>query len=86
MNTSVENKVTILSDFWMSFRDDEDYTDLIEYGDLAFPLAYAIDNQIVKITDKAKEFIDEVFELLCSSLGVEDTGFETLDEMIEAQE
>jgi hypothetical protein len=85
MITAIESKVNILSDFWMSFRDDEQYTDIIEYGDLAFPLSYAIENEIVKLTPRAETFIDEVFELLCSALGIEDTGFDSLDEMLDAQ-
>jgi hypothetical protein len=85
MNTSVENKVSILSDLWMTYRDDEEFEDLFDYADLAFPLAYAIDSGLVKINDKIVPFIDETFELLLNSLDVEDTGFETLDEMLQLE-
>jgi hypothetical protein len=55
----------------------------MSYGDLGLPLAYAIDNKIVSNTDEAQGFIEEVFELLLGILGVEeDTGFETLDDIL----
>ena len=62
--TSQENKALILSDLWMNFRDDEQFEDFVEYNDLGLPLAYAVANGIVPMTDKAKSFIDEAFDLL----------------------
>jgi hypothetical protein len=85
MTTPIESKAAILSDFWMSFRDDENYQDFIEYADLALPLSYAIDAGIIKNNEKVSAFIEEAFELLCSSFGIEDTGFDSLDEMLDAQ-
>jgi hypothetical protein len=55
----------------------------MSYGDLGLPLAYAIDSGIVKNTPEAQNFIEEVFELLLGILGIdEDTGFETLDDIL----
>jgi hypothetical protein len=85
MNTTPENKIAILSDLWINYRSEEAFADLFEYADLAFPLAYAIENEIVKNSDKATPFIDETFELLLSSSDIEeDTGFESLDEIFES--
>jgi hypothetical protein len=83
MATSFEDKVAILSDLWLSYRNDEEFADLIEYADLGLPLAYAIDNEIVSRTDRASEFIDEAFELLLAGLDVEDDGFEALDDILQ---
>ena len=81
--TTFENKCGILSQVWLDFRDDENFTDFMSYGDLGLPLAYAIDNGIVKNTPEAQNFIDEVFELLLGILGIdEDTGFDNLDELL----
>ena len=80
--TTFENKCSILAELWMNERDDEDLKDLFSYGDLGFPLAYAIENGIVEETDKARSFIEEVFDLLISSYGLEDEGFEDYDDII----
>ena len=83
MTTTIENKVIILADLWLNYRYDEEFSDFIEYNDLGLPLAYAISEGIVKITDTAQSFIDETFGLLLAGLGVdEDTGFDTLDDVL----
>lgn len=81
--TTFENKCSILSQVWLEFRDDENFTQFMSYGDLGLPLAYAIDSGIVKNTPESQTFIEEVFELLLGILGMdEDTGFETLDDIL----
>ena len=79
--TPYKVKCEILAEAWMEYRDDEDFADLFKYGDLAFPLAYSITNGIVKSTKKAESFVVEVFDLMISSFGLEDTGFEDLDDI-----
>ena len=79
--TTIENKCSILSELWMDYRDDVNFDDFISYADLGLPLAYAIDNEIVKLTPNAEKFITEAFDLLVTSMGLEDTGFETLDDI-----
>jgi hypothetical protein len=79
--TTIENKCSILSELWMDYRDDVNFADFISYADLGLPLAYAIDNEIVKLTPNAEKFITEAFDLLVTSMGLEDTGFEVLDDI-----
>jgi hypothetical protein len=83
METTFDNKVAILSQLWLDYRDDEEFTDFIEYNDLGLPLAYAISTNIVKSTPTAEKFINETFDLLLAGLDVEDTGFETLEDVLE---
>jgi hypothetical protein len=84
METTIDNKTQILAQLWLDYRDDEEFTDFIEYNDLGLPLAYAIGSNIVKITTQAEKFINETFELLLAGLDLEDTGFESLEELLEA--
>ena len=84
--TPFETKCGILSELWMDYRDDVNFDDLFNYGDLGFPIAYAIENGIVEETDKARAFIDELFDLLVSSMGLEDEGFEDLDDIFLSSE
>lgn len=79
--TTQENKASILAELWMNYRDDVEFQDFIEYNDLGLPLAYLLQSGIVKTTDQADKFIDETFNLLLASLSVEDTGFDTLDDL-----
>lgn len=81
-NTPYSNKYQILADLWLNYKDDEEFQDFVEYNDLGLPLAYAIANEIVKSTDLAEKFINETFDLLLAGLEIEDTGFESLDDLL----
>jgi hypothetical protein len=81
-STSYTDKCAILAELWLNYRGDEQFTDFVEYNDLGLPLAYAIDNDIVKSTEMAQRFVEETFDLLLASLNVEDTGFDGLDALL----
>ena len=83
MTTTFSNKTIILADLWLNYRDDDNFKDFIEYNDIGLPLAYCLANKIVESNAVADKFIDETFDLLLSGLGVEDTGFELLDDLFE---
>ena len=70
----------------MSYRDDMDFLDFIEYNDLGLPLAYAVSNNIVATNPPAIEMINETFTLLLAALQIEDEGFEMLDELFDLSE
>jgi hypothetical protein len=82
MPTSFETRCEILSDLWLNYKADDEFTEFIQYNDLGLPLAYAISEGIVENTPPAENFINETFELLLAGLGIEDEGFENLDEML----
>ena len=84
METTLDNKLSILSELWLDYRDDAEFTDFIEYNDLGLPLAYAISNSIVDVTPSAEKFISETFDLLLAALDLKDTGYEDLTEVLEA--
>jgi hypothetical protein len=81
--TPFTTRCKILSEIWMDYRVDSEFQDFIEYNDLGLPLAYAIAEGIVEKTDIASNFINEAFDILLSALGVEDTGFNSLDDLLD---
>lgn len=84
MTTTIDNKAVILADLWLNYRDDEEFKDFIEYNDLGLPLAYLLNNKIVSRNNLTDNFINETFDLLLEALEiVEDTGFESLDELFD---
>ena len=36
------DKAGVLAELWINYRDDEDFTDFIEYNDIGLPLAYFV--------------------------------------------
>ena len=80
-----QNKITILSELWMNYRDDQELEDFINYNDLGLPLAYFLMNEIVLPTEQAEVYINETYDLLIASLTVEDKQWKSLDEMLGSQ-
>lgn len=81
--TTFSNKCHILAELWMGYRDDEEYQDFVEYNDLGLPLAYAASNDIITLSKDAEQLIEETFDLFITGLGLEDTGFEDLESMLD---
>ncbi len=77
-----ENKITIIAELWMNYRDDDQIKDFVEYNDLGLPLAYLLTNEIVFPTAQAEIYINETYDLLIAALDVEDLEYESLDEMM----
>jgi hypothetical protein len=77
-----ENKITILAELWMNYRDDEDLQDFVEYNDLGLPLAYFLMNEIVLPTSQSELYINETYDLFIASLQVADKEWQSLDELL----
>lgn len=80
-NTPHSDKCEILAELWVNYKDQEDFEDFISYNDLGLPLAYAISYGIVESTELAEKFIGETFDVLLAIYNLEDTGFESLDDI-----
>jgi hypothetical protein len=68
----------------MDYRSDEEFEPFIEYNDLGLPLSYAVAEKIIEKTPLLEQYINETWELLLDSLGIEDMGFEQLSDLFEA--
>ena len=82
MTTDFSNKISILAELWMNYREDDHLDDFMEYNDLGLPMAYLLMNEIVLATEQSVIYIEETFDLLLSALSGEDKGFESLDELL----
>jgi hypothetical protein len=81
MNTSIEKRCEILGDLWLQYGDQDELSDYMEYNDLGLVLAFSITEDIVKSTVVAEAYINESFDLLLEAMNLEDTGYETLNEI-----
>ena len=82
--TSYETKCDILADLWIDYKNDVEFADFFEYNDLGAPLAYAIASKIIASTDLARAFVEETYDTLLTTLGIEDAGFESLEDVFVA--
>ncbi|CAB4242276.1 hypothetical protein UFOVP222_93 [uncultured Caudovirales phage] len=84
--TTIDNKIGILAQFWMDYRNSDAFESFIMYNDLGLPLSYAFAEKLAKPTDIGIDFINETFGLLLGTLGIEDDAYETLEDILIAGE
>ena len=84
MPNNFSNKVSILAELWMNYREDEELKDFITYNDLGLPAAYFAHTKIMTPTEQAEMFINETYDLFVASLEVEDKEYTSLDELLSA--
>lgn len=82
-NTPFGNRCSILGQLWVDYKNDEMFGDFIEYNDLGLPLAFAVAEGIIPNSPMVEQYVNETWELFVSGLEIEDTGFSTIEEMLE---
>lgn len=81
--TTFDNKCGILSDLWMTYRFNPRFEDFVQYNDIGLPMAFLLSEGLVKTQNQlAKSMIDETFDIFLGSLKLEDSGYESLDDIL----
>jgi hypothetical protein len=57
--------------------------DFFVYNDLGLPLAFAFAEGIINHTPTLEQYVNETFALFLEGLDVEDTGFESLEDLLD---
>jgi hypothetical protein len=84
MATKIKQKIFILSELWQEYKGDSDWSDFFDYSDIGLPMAFMIDQKLVKETNAGNKFINQTFELLVEELGFdEDLEWDSLEQMID---
>ena len=81
--TPFDTRCEILSDLWMTYRFSSRFEDFVSYNDIGLPLAFLLSEGLVKPGNSlAKPMVDETFDIFLSSLKLEDTGYDSLDDIL----
>jgi hypothetical protein len=79
---SITDKAGILAELWINYRDDEDFSEFIEYNDIGLPMAYYVAEGLVKeTTDLGDQYILESFDMFATALGITEEAIEELDDV-----
>jgi hypothetical protein len=83
MKSKISKKCQLLADLWISYRDDDNLSEFVEYNDVGLPLAYIVHNGLATITDEGKKYIEETYLMFCASIGIdENQEFDNLEELL----
>jgi hypothetical protein len=76
---------TILGELYASYEEDfKDFSDFVKFNDLGFPIAYLNAHGLALPSVDGVRFVEQTWDLFLAELNIEDTGFETLEEVFEA--
>lgn len=82
--TDFTNKINILGSFYSEYRDDEELLEFFDFNDLGLPLAYLSKERLCEISDDGRKYVAETWDMFLLYLGIEDKGFETLEQVLSA--
>ena len=82
MNTPIEKQTEILAQLWMDYRDEGYFQEFFQYADLGFPLAYLLTQNVVTRNPETDKFIGDTWEMFLGLVGFEDTGFDSLEDVL----
>jgi hypothetical protein len=75
----------ILGKLYSIYKEDEEFKDFIEFNDLGLPLAYFTAENLCEVSDDGARYITETWQLFLASMDLQDTGWNSLDEMFDAK-
>jgi hypothetical protein len=81
--TTFENRALILGQLWINFKAEDEWADFFVYNDLGLPLAFAFAEGIINHTTTLEQYINETWDLFIEGLGIQDTGFDSINELLD---
>lgn len=78
-----DDKAAIVAECWMIVRKQEAWEQLMAYGDLGFPLAYAYVNKAISLEEKGVTFIEEVYDVMVASLDIPEEDYVDFEAMLD---
>jgi hypothetical protein len=83
LTTTFDNKALILGQLWINYKAEDEWVDFFVYNDLGLPLAFAFAEGIINHTPTLEQYVNETWALFLEGLNTEDTGFQSLEDLIE---
>ena len=84
--TDFSSQVNILGKLYADYKDEKTFKAFIEYNDVGLPLAYLCAEGLASPSEDGMRYIVETFELFMQTIKVEDTGFDNLDDVLDASQ
>jgi hypothetical protein len=81
--TDFSNICDILGELYSQYSEDKEFKDFIEFNDIGLPLAYFVREHLASPSDDGVRYIMETWDLFITSLDIEDTGFNNLNEVLD---
>ncbi len=75
-------KAEILVQFTQDYFNSGEYDEFFDYNDLGIPMSIALDQEMIILTDKGEELLQETWKELCLLFNANpDDEYETIDDL-----
>jgi hypothetical protein len=84
MINELNNKIAVLADLYLNYRDEEQFKEFADYNDIGLPIAHLVHAGLVTMNKEGEIYIEETYDLLISAMGVDPEGnYETIEDMLQ---
>jgi hypothetical protein len=84
--TSIESQFDILSNFYLTYKNDNHLKEFMDFNDIGLPLAFLVSERLCEPTELALIYVQETFNMLLAVMGIQDIGFNSLDHLLATAE
>ena len=79
MINELNNKIAVLADLYLNYRDEEQFKEFADYNDIGLPIAHLVHTGLVTMNKEGEIYIEETYDLLVSAMNVDPDGnYETI--------
>ncbi len=87
MISPFDKRLTILSDVYLHYREDDEFKEFADYNDLGLPLAHVCASGLAQIKPEGVIYIEETYDLLVDAMGLDpDVVYDSIEDMIDLLE
>ena len=81
-----DDKARVTAEAWMLVRESDVWDEIVQYGDLGFPLAYAHIAELADVSDDGKKLVLDIYDIIVKSLEIpEDDYYEDFEAMLDVR-
>jgi hypothetical protein len=84
MINELNNKIAVLADLYLNYRDEDQFKEFADYNDIGLPIAHLVHTGLVTMNKEGEMYIEETYDLLIAAMGIDpDEVYETIDDMLQ---
>lgn len=71
MQLTLGEKANILGGFWITYKNDKDFSLFIEYNDIGLPISYYFSEGLINaLTEQGEKYIHDTFSMFINAMEI----------------
>ena len=87
MINELNNKIAVLADLYLNYRDEDQFKEFADYNDIGLPIAHLVHTGLCTMNKSGEIYSEETYDLLVSAMNVDPDGnYESIEDMLQFME